>query len=75
MRGRVDGVWYEDMSQAPDLGSIRCTRHEGMIRHYSGLSADRSKLPRYVETGSTCYFVDTGEIYIYEKTSDAWYKQ
>ena len=40
MKGRVDGVWYDDISQAPDLGSIRCVRNEGMIRHYYGLSAD-----------------------------------
>ena len=37
MKGKVDGKWYDDMSQAPDLGSIRCVRNEGMIRHYHGL--------------------------------------
>ncbi len=75
MKGRVDGVWYDDMSQAPDLGSIKCTRYEGMIRHYSGLSTDVDKLPHYVRTGSTCLMVDTGEMYFYEETSDTWYKQ
>jgi hypothetical protein len=75
MKGKVDGVWYDDMSQAPNLGSIRCVRNEGMIRHYNGLSADASRLPHYVETGSTCFMVDTGEMYFYEKTSDTWYKQ
>ena len=75
MKGRVDGVWYEDMSQAPDLGSIRCTRNEGMIRHYYGLSADVDKLPTYVETGSSCFMMDTGELYFYEKKSQTWYKQ
>ena len=75
MRGKVDGVWYDDMSQAPNLGSIRCVRNEGMIRHYNGLSTDASRLPHYVETGSTCFMVDTGEMYFYEKTSDTWYKQ
>lgn len=75
MRGRRDGVWYDDISQAPDRGSIKCIRYEGMIRHYCGLSADVGKLPHYVKTGSTCLMVDTGEMYFYEETSDTWYKQ
>ena len=75
MKGKVDGVWYEDISQAPDLGSVRCVRNEGMIRHYNGLSNDEEKLPHYVETGSTCLMVDTGDLYIFEKMSDTWYKQ
>lgn len=74
MKGRVDGVWYDDVSQAPDLGSIRCVRNEGMIRHYYGLSADEDKLPTYVETGSSCFMVDTGEMYFFEKKSQTWYK-
>ena len=75
MEGRVDGIWYKDMSDAPDLGSIRCVRNTGMIRHYYGLSADVAKLPDYVDTGSTCFFADTGELYVYEKMSNTWYKQ
>ena len=67
MKGKVDGVWYDDISQAPDLGSIRCVRYEGMIRHYHGLSADVSKMPEYVDTGSTCFMVDTGDIYFFNK--------
>ena len=74
MKGRVDGVWYDDVSQAPDLGSIRCVRNEGMIRHYCGLSADVSKLPTYVETGSTCFMMDTGKMYFFEKKSETWYE-
>ena len=69
MKGKVDGVWYDDISQAPDLGSIRCTRNEGMM------SADVAKLPHYVRTGSTCLMVDTGEMYFYEESSDTWYQQ
>jgi len=75
MKGRVDGVWYDDISQAPDLGSIRCVRNEGMIRHYYGLSADVEKLPEYVETGSSCFMIDTGKMYFFEKKSKTWYEQ
>lgn len=74
-RGYVDGKWYEDMSQAPDLGSIRCVTNEGMIRHYHGLSEDKTKLLLidYVETGSSCFMDDTGDIYFFNKKSGNWY--
>ena len=74
-RGYVDGKWYEDVSQAPDLGSIRCVTNEGMIRHYHGLSADRAKLLLidYVETGSSCFMDDTGDIYFFNKKTGLWY--
>ncbi len=75
MKGCVDGKWYEDMSTAPDLGSIRCVSNEGMIRHYHGVSADESKLLLidYVETGSSCFMADTGDIYFYNKSTGSWY--
>ena len=74
-RGYVDGKWYEDVSQAPDLGSIRCVPNEGMIRHYHGLSADRAKLLLidYVETGSSCFMEDNGDIYFFNKKTGLWY--
>ena len=77
MRGKKDGVWYDDISQAPDLGSIKCVNETGpdnMIRSYRGLSADISKLPHYVSTGSTCFFIDTKKMYMFEKTTDTWYE-
>lgn len=76
--GKIDGVWYDDIDDAPDLGSIRCTREAGsdcMIRDYSGLSADIGKLPKYVRTGSTFFCVDTGDIYFFEETQKTWHKQ
>jgi len=47
------------------------------------MSADVSKLPKRaiypkykdLTTGSTAYCVDTGELYMYEFTSDNWYLQ
>lgn len=75
---RIDGIWYDDPSLAPDLGSLKCIEESGpgnMIRRYRGLSEDIDKLPHYVITGSSCYFVDTGDLYFYEGSSDTWYKQ
>lgn len=76
-RVRIDGVWYDDPSQVPDLGSLKCVRESGpgnMIREYRGLSEDVSKLPHYVLTGSSCFFIDTKKLYMYEGTSDTWYE-
>ncbi len=75
MKGYVDGKWYEDTSQAPDLGSIRCVSNEGMIRHYHGLTADRDMLLLidYVETGSSCFMQDSGDTYYYNRHAGKWY--
>lgn len=40
---------------------------------WCGLSTDISKLPHTGATGSTAYCVDTGERYMYERTTDKWY--
>lgn len=71
----VDGISYRSAADAPDLGSLRCVGGTGLYRHYFGLSTDAGKLPHYVLTGSTCYMADTGDLYVYEKTTDTWYKQ
>lgn len=70
-----DGQYYEKGQEIPDLRSWVATSVDGNIRNYDGLSKDVGKLPHYVETGSSAYCDDTGEIYIYEKTSDTWYLQ
>lgn len=70
-----DGQFYEKGQEIPDLGSWVATSVDGNIRNYDGLSKDVGKLPHYVETGSSAYCDDTGEIYIFEKTSDTWYLQ
>jgi hypothetical protein len=62
-----DGQTYKAGEDVPDLGSLRCTSHEDNIRHYEGLQADYSKLPHYVDTGSSCLMLDTGKVYKYEK--------
>lgn len=70
-----DGVFYKKGEEIWDLGSFVATDVDGNIRNYDGLSKDVGKLPHYVETGSSAYCIDTGQIYIYEKTSDIWYLQ
>lgn len=71
----VDGVYYSDGEEIWDLGSLVCTgTGPGKIRYYEGLSKDKDKLPHYVDTGSSCLMVDTGEFYKYEKGTDTWYE-
>lgn len=70
-----DGQLYKPGDEIPNLGSFVATSVDGKIRNYDGLSSDVDKLPHYVETGSSAYCIDTGDIYIYEKKSDIWYLQ
>ena len=78
LKGYKDGQFYEDISQAPDLGSIFCVNYgdaKGGVRKYHGLSEDKTKLLLidYVETGSSCFMEDTGDIYFFNKKSGNWY--
>ena len=71
-----DGHIYEKGEEIPDLGSFVATSVDGFIRNYEGLSKDVSKLPKYddLQTGSSAFCVDTGDLYKYEKTTKTWYK-
>ena len=70
----IDGQTYKPGDEIWDLGSLVCTKGDGDIRHYEGLSKDFDKLPHYVQTGSSCLMSDTGQYYKYEKTTDTWYE-
>ena len=70
----VDGVLYKPGEEIWDLGSFVATDAVGMIRSYEGLSKDVSKLPHYVETGSSALCLDTGDYYKFHKQTDTWYK-
>lgn len=69
-----DGQLYQKGDELPDLGSWVAISADGNIRNYNGLSADISKLPHYVETGSSAMCLDTGDYYKFHKPSDTWYK-
>ena len=73
----VDGKIYKDDEPVHDLGSFVCTSSEGRKRHYSGYSADVSKLPTYdnLETDSTAKCLDTGDFYYYYAPTKTWVKQ
>lgn len=62
-----DGIKYNPGDELPDLGSWVCTDARGMVRDYEGLSKDVSKLPHYVQSGSSALCLDTSELYEYHK--------
>ena len=73
----VDGQTYYPGDTIPDLGSLVCVSADGNKRDYEGLLADASKLPHYVDTGSSALLYDgTGntEVYEFHRPSDKWYK-
>ena len=67
-------IKYNPGDELPDLGSWVCTDARGMVRDYEGLSKDVSKLPHYVQSGSSALCLDTSELYEYHKPTDTWYK-
>lgn len=69
----IDGQLYKKGDEIWDLGSFVATDAVGNVRHYEGLSADISKLPHYVDTGSSARCLDTGDYYRYLKSTDKWY--
>lgn len=76
---KYDGIWYDSMDDIPDLGSLNCVEAHGpleMVRQYSGLQADFSKLPKYDQllTGSTFIAADTGVLYTYVATDKTWHQ-
>lgn len=70
----IDGQLYHKGDEIPDIGSWVAVSVDGGIRNYNGLSADVSKLPHYVDTGSSAMCLDTGDYYKFHKPTDTWYK-
>ena len=70
----IDGIIYKKGEEIWDLGSFIATSATGMMRSYEGLSKDISKLPHYVETGSSALCLDTGDFYKFHAQTDTWYK-
>lgn len=73
----VDGQTYNPGDTLPDLGSLVCVDANGNIRDYEGLLTDVSKLPHYVESGSSALLYDgqgNTEVYEFHKPTDTWYK-
>ena len=58
-------------------GSFVLTEVAGNHKMFMGLSSDVTLLPNEMEdtiTGSSAFCVDTGELYLYEKTSKTLYQ-
>ena len=73
----VDGQTYYPGDTIPDLGSLVCVDADGNMRDYEGLLTDVSKLPHYVESGSSALLYDgqgNTEVYEFHKPTDTWYK-
>lgn len=73
----IDGQTYKPGDDLPDLGSLVCVSSDGNMRDYEGLLSDASKLPHYVESGSSALLYDgqgNTEVYEFHKPTDTWYK-
>ena len=73
----IDGQTYKSGDELPDLGSLVCVSSDGNMRDYEGLLSDVSKLPHYVESGSSALLYDgqgNTEVYEFHKPTNTWYK-
>ena len=73
----IDGQTYKSGDELPDLGSLVCGSSDGNMRDYEGLLFDASKLPHYVESGSSALLYDgqgNTEVYEFHKPTNTWYK-
>lgn len=57
------------------MGSFTLAGNSGGIPTYMGLSIDVPNLPTDFKTGATAYCIDTGEVYIFESSTQQWYLQ
>lgn len=71
----VDGQIYYPGDTIPDLGSIVCVEAVGNKRSYEGKVADQSKLPTYVDDGSSALLYDgAGTTKVLHFLGGTWYE-
>lgn len=71
----IDGQTYNPGDTLPDFGSIVCVSNDGNMRNYEGLLSDVSKLPKYVDDGSSALLYDgSGNTKVYHFLNGTWYE-
>ena len=71
----VDGQTYHKGDTIPDLGSLVCVDADGNRRSYEGKVADQSKLPTYVDDGSSALLYDgAGTTKVLHFLGGTWYE-
>lgn len=57
-----------------NLGSWEMASGKLGIMDFVGKSEDIERLPHNVDSGSSALCLDTGDLYVYHKKTDTWYK-
>ena len=71
----VDGQTYHKGDTIPDLGSLVCVEATGNKRSYEGKVSDQSKLPTYVDDGSSALLYDgAGTTKVLHFLDGTWYE-
>lgn len=71
----VDGQLYHAGDTIPDLGSLVCVDADGNRRSYEGKATDQSKLPTYVDDGSSALLYDgAGTTKVLHFLGGTWYE-
>ena len=70
-----DGQTYYPGDEIPDLGSLVYVSDQNGKRSYEGLLSDFSKLPTYVDNGSSALLYDgAGNTKVYHFLNGTWYE-
>lgn len=70
-----DGQTYKPGDKIPDLGSLVCVSTSNGRRNYEGKLIDYSKLPTYVQNGSSALLYDgSGNTEVYHFLHGEWMK-
>lgn len=71
----INGHVYNVGDDLPDYGSLRFIENQNGVVQIQGLSEDFSKLPTWIKAGSSAYFLDTQEVYIFDEENTEWLAQ
>lgn len=70
-----DGQTYQPGEEIPDLGSLVCVSVQNGKRCYEGKVVDQSKLPTYVDDGSSALLYDgAGTTKVFHFLDGQWYE-
>lgn len=71
----INGHVYNVGDDLPDYGSLRFIENQNNVVQIQGLSEDFNKLPTWIKAGSSAYFLDTQEVYIFDEENSEWLAQ
>lgn len=74
-RQKINGKVYNVGDDLPEYGSLRFIENQDGMVQIQGLKEDFDNLPTWIKAGSSAYFLDTQEVYIFDEENSEWLPQ